>query len=257
MDDAVVGELEAAVADVGALLVRARKYRRRDGIETAPLLAEALALGDRARGLHRHGALDAAAARRLLGEAHALAARVHAVISAAHAAPAYRAAVAAFAAGDRAALAAAVPAVFADLEAVPTPPALFYPLAWQRRGRPRRVADVVADVARCRDAGIDAEGDDVVAGTDPDLPAVVLAGDVAGDEPVTLRFGAGTVGEPVYRIADTGEFLVYVPRLRAPFTVVLRRTLEAEDDEGAADFPAWRAALAAALTTAGIAIDDA
>jgi len=74
---------------------------------------------------------------------------------------------------------------------------------------------------------------------------------------VILRFGAGTVGEPVYRVGDTGEFLVYVPRLRAPFTVVLRRTLEAEDDEGAADFPAWRAALAGALTTAGIGIEDA
>jgi len=252
MDD-VVGELEAAVADLGTLLVRARKYRRDDAADRS-LLDDALALGDRARRLHRHGALDAGAAREILGEVRALAARIRSVVAAARAAPAYRAAVAAFAAGDRAALAAAVPTIFAGVERVVSPPALFFPLAWQRRNRPRPVADVVVEVARCRDEGIPAEGDDMAPGTDPDLPAVVCAADT--DDPVTLRFDASAIDAPVHRLSDSGEFLVYVPCLRAPFRVVLRAALAADDDEGAAEFPAWRAGLATALASAGIGVDD-
>src|SRR5437870_2399153 len=100
MDEALVGELEAAVADTGALLVRAQKYRRGAGPEGSALAREALALGDAARRLHRRDALDAAAATRLLDEAHALAARLRALIAAVREAPEYRAAVAAHAAGD-------------------------------------------------------------------------------------------------------------------------------------------------------------
>src|SRR5882724_334842 len=72
VDDAVVGELEAAIADVGALLVRLRKYQRGQTGAGTTLLDAALALGDRARRLHRHEALDPAAARALLAEAEAL-----------------------------------------------------------------------------------------------------------------------------------------------------------------------------------------
>src|SRR5213594_3260435 len=139
VDEALVGELEAAIADVGALLVRARKYRRAQTGAGATLLDEALALGDRARRLHRHEALDPAAARVLLTEAQALAARARALLTAVRAAPEYRAAVAAYTARDVPALAAALPAIFAGLEAVPRAPDLFYPLAWQRRGAPRPV----------------------------------------------------------------------------------------------------------------------
>src|SRR5207249_9969031 len=106
VDEALVGELEAAIADIGALLVRVRKYRHGQTGDGAALLDEALALGDRARRLHRHEALDPAAARALLAEVAALAARLQRLLSAVRAAPEYRAAVAAYAAHHAAALAA-------------------------------------------------------------------------------------------------------------------------------------------------------
>src|SRR5437667_1727623 len=68
VDEALVGELEAAIADIRALLVRVRKYRRGQTGDGATLLDEALALGDRARRLHRTAALDRAAARGLRTE---------------------------------------------------------------------------------------------------------------------------------------------------------------------------------------------
>ena len=257
MDEALVGELEAAIADIGALLVRVRKYRRGQTGDGATLLDEALALGDRARRLHRHDALDRAAARGLLTEAAALAARVQGLLSAVRAAAEYRAAVAAYAAGDVAALVAALPAIFAGLEPVPRAPDLFYPLAWRRRGEPRPVAEIVAEVKRCRDEGVVAEGDDLAPGADPELPAVLLLGAAPPDEPVMLRFPSGACGEPVYRLADTGEFLVYAPRLRAPFTVLLRPTFETEDDEDTRAYPAWRAALAVALGAVNVPVEEA
>jgi len=191
----------------------------------------------------------------LLGAA--LAARVQGLLSAVRAAAEYRAAVAAYATGDVAALAAALPAIFAGLEPVPRAPDLFYPLAWRRRGEPRPVAEIVAEVKRCRDEGVVAEGDDLAPGADPELPAVLLLGAAPPDEPVMLRFPSGACGEPVYRLADTGEFLVYAPRLRAPFTVLLRPTFETEDDEDTGAYPAWRAALAVALGAANVPVEEA
>src|SRR2546430_9480684 len=205
VDEAVVGEPEAAIADVGALLVRVRKYRRGQTGAGATLLDEALALGDRARRLHRHEALDPAAARALLSEAEALATRGRELLSGVRAAPEYRAAIVAHAAGDVTALATALPAIFVGLEAVAGPPDLFYPLAWQRRAKPRPVADVVAEVKRCLDEGLTAEGDDVAPGTDPELPAVVLHGEAPPHEPVVLRCAAAVCGPPIYPLPDTGE----------------------------------------------------
>jgi len=257
VDDAIVGELEAAIADVGALLLRVRKYRRGQTGAGATLLGEALALGDRARRLHRHDALDPDAARVLLAEAEALGRRGRELLSAARAAPEYRAAVAAHAASDVRTLAATLPEIFVGLEAVSGSPELFYPLAWQRRGKPRPVAEVVAEVKRCQEDGLPAEGDDVAPGTDPELPAVLLLAEPPADEPVVLRCAASTRGQALYRLTDTGEFLVYAPRLRVPLTVVLRRIPADEDDDAAPVDPAWHTALRAALTAAGVPVEDA
>src|SRR2546430_8298191 len=71
VDEAVVNELEAAIADIGGLLVRVRKYRRGQTGAGATPLDEALPLRDRARPPHRPQALDPAAARALLREAEA------------------------------------------------------------------------------------------------------------------------------------------------------------------------------------------
>jgi hypothetical protein len=261
VDDALVTELETAIADTGALLVRAQKYRRGAGPEGAALLREALALGDAARRLHRQEALDAAAARRLLAEAHALAARVRTLLAAIREAPAYRTAVAAHAAGDQARLAGALPAIFAGLEAVARPPDLFSPLAWLRRGRPRAVADIVAEVTQACAEGLAAEGDDLSPGADAELPAVTLAGERPADEPLALRLPAATLKAPVYRLADTGEYLVYIPRLRAPLAVLLSTELRIDEqlrvESAPSDYERYRADLRAALVAAGITVEDA
>ena len=148
MDEGLVTELESAIADSGALVVRAQKYRRGAGPEGAALLGAALALGDEARRLHRRDALDAAGTARLLAEARALAERLRALLDEVRAGPDYRAAVAAHRAGDRAALARLLPAIFAGLEPAPAPGDFFAALAWLRRGRPRPAEEVVGEVCQ-------------------------------------------------------------------------------------------------------------
>jgi hypothetical protein len=260
VDEPFVTELETAIADTGALLVRAQKYRRGAGPEGAALLREALALGDAARRLHRQEALDAAAARRLLAGAHALAERVRTLLAAIREAPVYRAAAAAHAAGDQVRLAQALPAIFAGLEAAVSPPALFHPVAWLRRGRPREVADIVAEVTQASVTGLVAEGDDLSPGADAELPAVTLAGERPADEPVALRLPAATLPAPVYRLADTGEYLVYVPRLRAPLAALLSPELRIDEqlrvESAPADYERYRADLRAALAAAGVTVED-
>jgi hypothetical protein len=255
VDEALVSELEAALADVGTLLVRTRKYRLGAGEAAEALGREALALGDDARRRHRRGTLDASTTRPLLDAATALAGRLRALLQAAHDAPAYRRAVDAHAAGNQAALAATLPAVFAGLEPAGDAGDLFHALTWRRRGRPRPPADLASEARTILDAGIAAEGDDLSPGVDPGLPAVVLLTEPPADEPVVLRLSASTRNVPVYRLAETGEHLVYVARLRAPFRVAVQSALEADDTEGIADFDAYCAEVVAALRAAGIVPD--
>lgn len=254
MDEALITELETAVADVGGLLVRAQKYRRGAGLEGTALYREALALGDRARRLHRADVVERATTAALLAEARGLEARVRGFVAEVHADPAYRAAVAAHAAGDQATLARLLPDVFAGLEAVPFPAPLFHALAWRRRGRPRAPAELAADAARLAADGIPADDDALAPGVDPSLPAVGLRAEPPDDEPVALRIG-GPLGAPVHRLADTDDYLVYVPRLRAPVVAVVRTALAADDTEGVADWTAYRDALADALRAAGLAVE--
>jgi hypothetical protein len=220
VDEALVTELESAIADTGALVVRIQRYRRGLDAEGAALLAGALALGDAARRLHRRGRLAAAEVEHLLAEARGLAGRMRGLLAAVQAAPEYAAAVAAHAAGDQTTLARLLPAIFAGLDRATRAIPLYAPVAWRRRGRPRPAAEVAGEVVRLRDEGLEAEGDDLSPGADPALPAVVLRAEAPEDEPVLLRFAPGAVALPVFRLADTGERLVYTPRLRAAFTVV-------------------------------------
>src|SRR5215470_17474999 len=116
MDETLVGELESAIADVGALLVRAQKYRRGAGPEGEALAREALAVGDAARRMHRREALDEAAVRALLGEAHRVGDALRALVDAVRADARYTRAVAAHRAGAAAVLAPLLPEIFAGLE---------------------------------------------------------------------------------------------------------------------------------------------
>jgi hypothetical protein len=256
VDDRTVTELETAIADAGALLVRAGRYTRGAGPEGRALLRDAQALGDTARRLHHRDTLDADTARALGAEAAALAGRVRALLAAVEASTEYRAAVAAHAAGDQAALGRVIGAVFADVEPVATPAALWTHVAWLRRGRPRGADDVVAEIRDRMHAGFPAEGDDLGPGADARLPAVVLAAEPPADEPVAVRIDGTAVRVPFYRVTSTGELLAYTPRLVAPLTV--RLAVEPPEDQPRleVDFGAWRAALAAALAAAGVAVDE-
>jgi hypothetical protein len=253
-DEAAVTALEAAMADTGALLVRAERYRA--GVEAArgTLAPEAFRLGDGARALHRRGSLDGEAARALLARARALGARIEAVLADVRAAPEYIAAVTAVAAGDHAAL-RLLPQVFVGLEPVATPPALYYALAWRRRGRARAVPDLVAEVLRARDEGLTPEGDDLSRGADAQLPAVTLLDAPPDDEPAALMLDAARLGPRVLRLADTGEYLVHVPALRALAGVHVADALPADELEaGSEDYARFRAELVAALERAGVPV---
>ncbi len=256
-DERLVTDLEAAIADAGMLLVRAQKYRRGAGPEGAALLHDALGLGDAARRLGRRGALDAAAATVLLAEAQALGERVRTLLGGVQAEPAYQAAVAAHAAGDQAALARLVPAVFHNLEPVSSPPALYCTVTWRRRNRPRPATEIVTEVQRTGADGLAAEGDDLSPGADPAIPAVMFEGDLPLDEPVVLRVAAGALPLPVYRLLDAGQYLVYAPRVRPRFEVLLATALDATALESApVDYARYRVELAAAFGAAGIGFED-
>ena len=259
MDEGLVTELESAIADAGALVVRAQKYRRGAGPEGAALLGAALALGDEARRLHRRDALDAAGTARLLAEARALAERLRALLDEVRAGPDYRAAVAAHRAGDRAALARLLPAIFAGLEPAPAPADLFAALAWLRRGRLRLAEDVVAEVLAARTEGLAGEGDDLSPGADPELPAVTLRSDALPTEPLVLRLPAAALPAPVLRLVESGDYLVHAARLPAPVALRLAARLETDEDLrvelAPADYARWRDAVARALAAAGVPVE--
>jgi hypothetical protein len=245
--------LETAIADTGALLVQLHKFRAGAALHPV-LLAEAMALGDRAR-RHLHAqALDAAADAALTADATALRARVQRALDDVRASTDYRAAVAAHAAGDRDTLARILPRVFAGLTPVPPPAALWHAVPWLRRNRPRPAAEIAAVVQHLAATGIEADGDPMAPGIDPELPAVPLDTEPAGADPLLLRWSASDLPRAVFRLDETGAIVVHVPRLVAPFTVVLPATLD-EDELGevSVDHPRYRAELVDALAAVGIA----
>jgi len=251
-----VGELEAAIADLGTLLVRAEKYRRGNESEGATLRRAAMALGDRARRLHRHDALDGTAADGLLAEVGALAGRLRALLAAIRHGADYRAAVAAHTAGDQRALARLLPVIFDGLEPATPPRVLFHGVSWRRRGRVRPAAELAADVVRAREEGLLAEGDDLSPGVDPELAAVPLQGQPSADGPLVLRLLVAALPAPVYRLTHTGDYLVYAPRPRAPFDVLLAAELPPDEvDVAPSDYLRYRDELTATLAAAGVPVE--
>ena len=232
-----MSELESAIADTGALLVRAQKYRRGASAEGGGLVREALALGDTARRLHRRGALDDAGVGSLLAEARALAGRLRALIAAVRGAPDYREAVRAHAAGDHATLAGILPTIFSGLDAAPVRVDLFTPVAWLRRGRLRPVSDVVGDVVQARTQGLLGEGDDLSPGADAELPAVALRPDATAEEPVILRLPAAALPAPALRLEESGDHLIHAARLRGPMAVRLPRDCTSRSSSGSRSLP--------------------
>ncbi len=244
--------LEVAIADAGLLLVELEKFRAGQGAAAASLRSAALALGQRARRLHRAGTLDQGAAAALLVEAEALLDALRGTLDAVRGSADFRAAVTAHGAGDHARLAVLLPALFEGLEHVARPPALFRSVTWLRRNRPLPAAEVVSNIVGLREGGIAAEGDARVPGLDPDLPAVPLTVDSPG-EPVLLRFPAGALPPAVFRLRDTHEHLVHVARLVASFEVVVPEALDLEElGEISLDHARYRSQLVDALTAAQV-----
>jgi len=249
--------LEIAIADAGLLLVELEKFQGGRDEPVRTLRAEALALGQRARRLHRAHGLDDTTAAPLALEAANLLERLREARQAMRASAVFRASVAAHRAGEHAALATLLPKLFDDLEYVESPPPLFRPVAWLRRNRPRPPIDVARDVADLRDAGLPADGDAQTPGTDPELPAVALLL-APPTEPILLRFASASLPPVVFRVRATEEHLVHVPVLRAPFDVVLPLTLDPDElGEISLDHARYRAELVAALTSAGLRVQIA
>src|SRR5690242_8347241 len=133
--------LEETIADAGALLVQLHKFRAGTSSH-ARLLADTMALGDRARRHLRAQALDAATDAVLAAEATALRDRVQAALADVRSSRSYREAVAAHDVADYASLARLLPAIFTGLRAAPVPPVLWYAPPWQRRSRPRPASEM-------------------------------------------------------------------------------------------------------------------
>jgi hypothetical protein len=258
MADSLATELEAAIADTGLLLIELEKFRVAPTSPAATMRADALGLGDRARRLHRTGTLDDRAVAALVHEARAIVERLRRTLQDIRDAPAYRAAVAAHQAGDHAALVTLLPDLLVGLEPVPDPPALYHPVTWLRRNRPRSAADVAGDVAHLRDAGIVAVGEATAWGSDPELPAVqLLAAQPAGD-PIALSFDPEALPPAVFRLRETDEHLVHVPVLRAPFRAVLPPRLDPDElGEVSVDHARYRGLLLDALERVGVPVRGA
>ena len=255
MDDDVVSALEAAIADLGTLLVQMDKFRAGAAADARDLRAACHAIGDRARRAHKHGALDVALARELHGDAAAARVALEGWLAGVRASPAHRTAVTALAAGDEAALRAALPALFAGVEDVAPPPALFHPVAWQRRGRPLPADDVAAGLDRLRAEGLAGDDDVAAPGVDPGLPGVLVSATPPLGAPVYVVLRDTARPAWALRLVATGDFVVPGTRLVAPFAVGLASPEDEDLDEWTLDPVAYRDALAAALTARGLPLD--
>jgi hypothetical protein len=251
VDDDVVAALESALADLGTLLVQMDKFRAGAGDDARALRAACLAIGDRARRAHRHGGLDEVLAVELRADTEAARAGLARWLDGMRRSDLYVRSTAALARGDLATLRGTLPALFAGTRAEPPPPALFHPVAWQRRGRPRPPADIADELGRWREDGLPGDGDVAAPGVDPALPGVSLLATPPVGAPLHLVIAERDCPPWVLRLEATGDVVVPGERLRVPFAVALA---DPDDDLDAwtLDPVALRRDLAAALAARAI-----
>jgi hypothetical protein len=250
VDDVVVNALEHAIAELGTLLVQLDKFR--PDAEGRALRTACLAIGDRARRAHRHGVLDATLGAELSADADAARAALSGWLDGVRLSARYRAAAAALAAGEMEAVREALPMLFAGVSVLAPPPALFHPVAWQRRGRPRPATEIADEIAGWSTDGIPGDGDVTSPGVDPGLPGVVLHPSPPDGAPVHLAIAAGAPPW-VLSLDATGDAVAPGARRRLPFTVVLADP-DDELDAWTLDPAGFHRELAAALRTRGIPI---
>ena len=249
MDDDVVNALEHAIADLGTLLVQLDKFRADD--DARRLRGACLAIGDRARRAHRHGTLDAALAAELAADAGAARTALDAWLDGVRSSVLYRDAAAAIARGAVDDVRAVLPALFDGVSVLSPVPALFHPVAWQRRGRPRPAAEIADELAGWSADGIPGDGDPASPGVDPALPGVLLHRAPPDGAPVHLAIAAGATPW-VLALDAIGDAVAPGIRRRLPFTVVLA---DPDDDLDAwtLDPAAFRRELAEALAARALA----
>ncbi len=254
MDEHHVSALEAAVADLGTLLMQVERYRAGTAPDGLALRREVLDLGDRARRLLRRDALTPAAAEELLETTRSLAARLRALHAAVTQGALYGEARRAFAAGDHQRLAQLLPEIFSGLAALAPPARLYHPLAVTRRGKPVAIAVAIERARTLLAEGLPAGGDDLTAGRDDTLQAVVFTHDPPRGESVALACDGVALGNAtILQLVDTEEYLIYAPIVRLPFTIVFPPLAPDDEPEHAFD-PSFRAALAAAFAAAGLTV---
>jgi hypothetical protein len=254
LDDAVVTALESAIADLGTLLVQLDKFRAGRADDARALRAACLAIGDRARRAHRHGSLDAALARELHADAVAARASLEGRLDEVRASGPYRDAVTALQRGDDVGLRASMAALYDGVTVAPPPAALFHPVVWQTRGRPRPAAEVAGEVARLRAEGLPGDGDAGAPGVDPALPGVVFHCAPPPGAPVYLALRGDARPAWVLELA-TGDVVVPGARVRLPFTAALADPDADDLDAWTFDPAAFLRDLAAALQAAGVPLD--
>jgi hypothetical protein len=255
VDDALVTALEEAIAELGTLLVQMDKFRAAETDDARRLRAASLAIGDRARRAHRHGALDTGLARDLRADADAARTALVRWLAGVRASPAYAAAVGALARGD-ATVHAAWPALFAGVVVEPAPAALFHPVVWQRRGRPRPATEIADELVGFRDEGLPGDGDPIAPGVDPALPAVLLHVEAPVGAPLSLAIRGAACPPAVIRLAATGDVLVPGVRVRLAFAVTLSAPDADEVDGWTLDPAALHRALTEALAARGLPVED-
>jgi hypothetical protein len=256
VDDTLAAALEEAIADLGILLVQMDKFRARHADDARAIRAVCLAIGDRARRAHRHGALEAALAAELTADTGAARAALDAWLAAVRSGASYRSAVSALAARDVPRLQTGLVEVFDDVHVAPPPSVLYHPVVWQRRGRPRPAAELADDIARLRAGGIPGEDDASAPGVDPELPGVRLHATRPFGAPIHLALRGAAL--PTWGLVLGGSDEVVVPgaRLDVDFSVGLADPDDEELDAWTLDAAAFRRDLAAALVARQIPIDE-
>jgi len=255
VDDDVVSALEAAIADLGTLLVQVDKFRAGAAADARNLRAACHAIGDRARRAHKHGALDVGLAQELYGDAAGARVALERWLAGVRGSPAHRTAVTALAAGDDVALRAALPALFAGVEDVTPPAALFHPVGWQHRGRPLPADAIAAELVRLRIEGLAGDDDVAAPGVDPGLPGATVSATPPLGAPVYVVLRDAARPAWALRLVATGDFVVPGARLVAPFTVGLASPDDEDLDEWTLDPAGYRDALSAAITRRGLPVD--
>lgn len=251
MDDAGISTLEQALADVGSRLIEAEKYLPAAATATEVGRA-ASALGADARRELRHDTLDDAKTAALRTDAVALLHRLDAAIASARSSAAYQAALTAYAHDDQDALRTLVPQTFTAVALAEHTPSLFATVPWTRRGHAQSATEVATAIAALADGGLAAQGDELSAGADDQLRAIMFDPEPPEDEAVVLQIDPAHLNGPLFEHQQSGTFLFYRSQARVPFIVHVAESIDL--DVAPPDYPAYRAALVEALRAAGLTL---